>query len=96
MVALKCDKCGRFYNNYADIDRENNSTKNTNIINTIRPCTEFSYNLAYRGREQDPIDLCPACAKSFCEWMGWTDRISDYIPYLLESEPKKDEEAETE
>lgn len=89
MEALKCDRCGAFYNNYADLVG-NKSDDDTDIINVIRPITEYSAGCrSYRTSGHTLLDLCPKCASEFCAWMHWYDRLAQYVPLLVTEENKE-------
>lgn len=58
--AVKCDRCGRFYDNY----NMRNNEDNINGIMTLN----IDMNRKYFSHRA--IDLCPECMKSFKQWLG--------------------------
>ena len=58
-LAKKCDRCGKFYEEY----NTKNDGKNINGILLLNiDCHEKYYT-------HGPIDLCPDCKDSFKEWL---------------------------
>lgn len=59
MRALKCDRCGKFYEIY-NIKRDEHKVNGLIPINIDVDRKFYSHNT---------IDLCPSCMKEFQDWM---------------------------
>lgn len=59
MTAKKCDRCGKFYEEY----NVANDEKNVNTIRTYN--CEIDKGVYSHG----PYDLCPECSKQLVDWL---------------------------
>ena len=59
-LAKKCDRCGKFYDEY-NFARDD---KNINGIMTLNLDDQDDYYA------HDPLDLCPSCKDSFEKWLN--------------------------
>lgn len=59
-VAKKCDRCGRFYEEY-NIKNDSSNINGIMKLNVDRHQKYFGH---------DVIDLCPECTESFKRWLG--------------------------
>lgn len=63
--ALKCDRCGRFYEIYDGIPLNEGEGKYNGM-------SLLKWDTSYSALNQD-YDLCPECMKSLFEWLKEAD-----------------------
>lgn len=59
-AAMKCSRCGKFYNSYY-----NGSNVSCSDYNCL---IKFDAHVNGKGHSRESIDLCEDCKKSFEEW----------------------------
>ena len=59
-LAKKCDRCGKFYDEY-NFEKDN---KNINGITTLNLDAKGDYYI------HKTLDLCPSCNDSFEKWLN--------------------------
>lgn len=68
-IARKCDRCGRFFEFYAVVDHDGNTSSGFNTL------TQGGYNEYDRYYYKKSYELCKECCKEFNKWLDKPVRI---------------------
>ncbi len=82
-MARKCDRCGKFYEDYIPENKDN--PKYINGLSTV------SINKERKFYNVDLVDLCEDCLKEFADWVN-KDPEYRYVRTFDKTEDKKKEE----
>lgn len=69
MKAMKCDRCGKFYEPYQQTGKYSDGTETPKYAINFNSVLTFTDN-----KYQKTFDLCPKCATAFNKWLN-TKRI---------------------
>lgn len=64
MMAMKCDRCNNFYDEY------NGAVENDEKANSIYTTNKVKVDSEYRSVFKKQYDLCPKCMNSLINWFN--------------------------